>query len=265
MDGTGCGTQREGGGNILPRLPGPVHLCLPSGLPIGRTSQRGPGKGGLQRPPHRYTEPAGGGWKWVWEHGSHWAALPQPDATGPHRRFAFGFTFYGLALDLQALGSNIFLLQVLIGVVDIPAKIVTLLLLNRLGRRPTQAGSLMLSGLCVLANTLVPLSEHGRGARLPDLGALSQEQRALGQSPFRKEAARASGRDGSEPECRGKVGSRGPGVFPGSGSGCQVGGSLVTVNVAMRSLGTCSGDTQVELSHRHWEVGEGPGLERAPI
>lgn len=63
MDGTGCGTQREGGGNIPPRLPGPVHLCLPSGLPIGRTSQRGPGKGGLQRPPHRYTEPAGGGWK----------------------------------------------------------------------------------------------------------------------------------------------------------------------------------------------------------
>ncbi|XP_047547594.1 solute carrier family 22 member 12 isoform X1 [Lutra lutra] len=84
--------------------------------------------------------------------------------------FAFGFTFYGLALDLQALGSNIFLLQVLIGVVDIPAKIVTLLLLNRLGRRPTQAGSLMLSGLCILANTLVPLKMGALRSALAVLG-----------------------------------------------------------------------------------------------
>lgn len=81
---------------------------------------------------------------------------------------------------------------------DIPAKIVSLLLLNRLGRRPIQAGSLVLSGLCILANTLVPLSEHGRGTRLPDLGALSQEQRTLDQTwgSVKREAARASGRDG---------------------------------------------------------------------
>lgn len=70
--------------------------------------------------------------------------------------FAFGFTFYGLALDLQAISSNIFLLSVLIGVVDIPAKIGILLLLNRLGRRPSQVVSLVLAGLCILANTLVP-------------------------------------------------------------------------------------------------------------
>ncbi|XP_012633405.1 solute carrier family 22 member 12 [Microcebus murinus] len=70
--------------------------------------------------------------------------------------FAFGFTFYGLAMDLQGLGSNIFLLQVLIGVVDIPAKAGTLLLLGCLGRRPLQALSLVLSGACILANTLVP-------------------------------------------------------------------------------------------------------------
>ncbi|XP_011848891.1 PREDICTED: solute carrier family 22 member 12 isoform X2 [Mandrillus leucophaeus] len=75
--------------------------------------------------------------------------------------FAFGFTFFGLALDLQALGSNIFLLQMFIGVVDIPAKMGALLLLSRLGRRPTQAASLLLAGLCILANTLVP---HEMGA-----------------------------------------------------------------------------------------------------
>lgn len=131
---------------------------------------------------------------------------PPPSLTppAPPRRFAFGFTFYGLALDLQTLDSNIFLLQVLIGVVDIPAKIGSLLLLSRLGRRPTQAGSLVLSGLCILANTLVPYGEraglgaHGCGPRLPYLGALSQEQRPLSppqrvldqsRGPVRKEAA----------------------------------------------------------------------------
>lgn len=84
---------------------------------------------------------------------------------GPAPRFAFAFTFYGLAMNLQALGSNIFLLQLLIGAVDLPAKMGTLLLLGRLGRRPLQAGSLVLSGLCVLANTLVP---HGERPRRPD-------------------------------------------------------------------------------------------------
>ena len=52
--------------------------------------------------------------------------------------FAFGFTFYGLALDLQALGSNIFLLQALIGIVDFPVKTGSLLLISRLGRRLCQ-------------------------------------------------------------------------------------------------------------------------------
>ncbi|XP_038941497.1 solute carrier family 22 member 12 isoform X1 [Rattus norvegicus] len=70
--------------------------------------------------------------------------------------FAFGFTFYGLALDLQALGSNIFLLQALIGIVDLPVKMGSLLLLSRLGRRLCQASSLVLPGLCILANILVP-------------------------------------------------------------------------------------------------------------
>uniref|UniRef100_UPI003F7787D0 Solute carrier family 22 member 12 n=1 Tax=Rattus norvegicus TaxID=10116 RepID=UPI003F7787D0 len=70
--------------------------------------------------------------------------------------FAFGFTFFGLALDLQALGSNIFLLQALIGIVDLPVKMGSLLLLSRLGRRLCQASSLVLPGLCILANILVP-------------------------------------------------------------------------------------------------------------
>ncbi|XP_044536483.1 solute carrier family 22 member 12 [Gracilinanus agilis] len=70
--------------------------------------------------------------------------------------YAFGFTFYGLALDLQSLGSDVFLLQALIGAIDMPNKMGAFFAMNRLGRRLTQAGSLILAGLCILANTMVP-------------------------------------------------------------------------------------------------------------
>ncbi|XP_048216695.1 solute carrier family 22 member 12 [Perognathus longimembris pacificus] len=70
--------------------------------------------------------------------------------------FAFGFSFYGVALDLQSLGSNMFLLQGLIGAMDFLGKVATLLLMNYLGRRTIQVSSLVLAGLCMLANTQVP-------------------------------------------------------------------------------------------------------------
>ncbi|KAM8815098.1 solute carrier family 22 member 12 isoform 1-T1 [Rhynchonycteris naso] len=70
--------------------------------------------------------------------------------------FSFGFIFFGLTLDLQALHSNTFLLQALLGLLDIPARIATMMLLNRLGHRPIQVASLLLSGLFILANMLVP-------------------------------------------------------------------------------------------------------------
>uniref|UniRef100_A0A8C6IG12 Solute carrier family 22 (organic anion/cation transporter), member 12 n=1 Tax=Mus spicilegus TaxID=10103 RepID=A0A8C6IG12_MUSSI len=83
--------------------------------------------------------------------------------------FAFGFTFYGLALDLQALGSNIFLLQALIGIVDLPVKTGSLLLISRFGRRLCQVSFLVLPGLCILSNILVP---HGMGVLRSALAVL---------------------------------------------------------------------------------------------
>lgn len=105
----------------------------------------------------------------------------------PAPRFAFGFTFYGLALDLQALGGDIFLLQVLIGAVDLLAKASSLLFLNRLGRRPSQAASLVLPGLCILANMLVPhgaraLGQPQGGVRTAAWAAVAGEGVALQQT-----------------------------------------------------------------------------------
>uniref|UniRef100_A0A5F8GXN6 Solute carrier family 22 member 12 n=1 Tax=Monodelphis domestica TaxID=13616 RepID=A0A5F8GXN6_MONDO len=95
-----------------------------------------------------------------------WTSFP----VRPHRsrgrlspQVCLGFTFYGLALDLQSLLSDIFLVQVLFGAIDMPNKMGAFFAMNRLGRRLTQAGSLILAGLCILANTMVPQGEPGEG------------------------------------------------------------------------------------------------------
>ncbi|KAJ1066096.1 hypothetical protein K5549_013609 [Capra hircus] len=80
--------------------------------------------------------------------------------------FALGFTFYGLILDLQALGSNIFLLQAFTVVTDIPAKVGTLLL--SWGEPGTAANSLPNPSLSTemeaLCSALTVLGLRGVGA-----------------------------------------------------------------------------------------------------
>ncbi|XP_017514652.3 solute carrier family 22 member 11 isoform X1 [Manis javanica] len=65
-------------------------------------------------------------------------------------------SYYGLVLDLQNLGSDIFLLQVLFGAVDIVARVTTVFLFRFFGRRMTLASFQTLAGFCILANMLVP-------------------------------------------------------------------------------------------------------------
>ncbi|XP_069501099.1 solute carrier family 22 member 6-A-like isoform X2 [Ambystoma mexicanum] len=71
--------------------------------------------------------------------------------------FSTSFSYYGLAMDLQNFGVNIYLIQVIFGAVDIPAKFISVLVMSYFGRRVTQAGSLILGGLAILANIFVPL------------------------------------------------------------------------------------------------------------
>ncbi|GAB5578045.1 solute carrier family 22 member 11 isoform X2 [Prionailurus iriomotensis] len=65
-------------------------------------------------------------------------------------------SYYGLVLDLQNLGNDIFLLQVLFGAVDLLARSITAFLLSFLGRRTTLASFQAVAGLSILANKLVP-------------------------------------------------------------------------------------------------------------
>ncbi|NXN95222.1 S226A protein, partial [Rhinopomastus cyanomelas] len=70
--------------------------------------------------------------------------------------FSTSFAYYGLAMDLQNFDFNIYVIQLVFGAVDIPAKLVSILTMTFVGRRFTQAVTLILAGLAILANILVP-------------------------------------------------------------------------------------------------------------
>ncbi|XP_029141435.1 uncharacterized protein LOC107294373 [Protobothrops mucrosquamatus] len=70
--------------------------------------------------------------------------------------FATSFAYYGLAMDLQNFNFNIYLAQLVFGVVDIPSKFISVLTIMYVGRRFSQALSLIMAGLCILANIFVP-------------------------------------------------------------------------------------------------------------
>ncbi|XP_037695811.1 solute carrier family 22 member 8 [Choloepus didactylus] len=70
--------------------------------------------------------------------------------------FSTGFSYYSLAMGVEEFGVNIYLLQVIFGGVDIPAKFIAVLCMSHLGRRPTEAAALLLGGGAILALIFVP-------------------------------------------------------------------------------------------------------------
>ncbi|XP_029030245.1 solute carrier family 22 member 6 [Betta splendens] len=69
--------------------------------------------------------------------------------------FSTSFAYYGLAMDLQKFGVSIYLMQVIFGAIDFPAKLLAFAVLSYLGRRVCQAGCLFLSALVIFANIFV--------------------------------------------------------------------------------------------------------------
>ncbi|KAM6907396.1 solute carrier family 22 member 6 [Xenentodon cancila] len=70
--------------------------------------------------------------------------------------FSTSFAYYGLAMDLQKFGVSIYLVQIIFGAVDIPAKVMALGMLSYLGRRVSQVSCLFLSAIIIFANIFVP-------------------------------------------------------------------------------------------------------------
>ncbi|XP_070773648.1 solute carrier family 22 member 6 [Enoplosus armatus] len=70
--------------------------------------------------------------------------------------FSTSFAYYGLAMDLQKFGVSIYLMQIIFGAVDFPAKLLAVGMLSYLGRRVSQATCLFLSAIIIFANIFVP-------------------------------------------------------------------------------------------------------------
>lgn len=62
--------------------------------------------------------------------------------------FTAVFGTFGILLDIKNLGNNIFLNQILLGVVDIPIKLLTYFIMRNVNRRPSIAFSLLTIGSC---------------------------------------------------------------------------------------------------------------------
>lgn len=59
-------------------------------------------------------------------------------------------------MDVQQFGLNIYVVQVMFGLMDLPTVIASTLSMVFMGRRITMAVFLSLAGFMVLANTFVP-------------------------------------------------------------------------------------------------------------
>ncbi|VTJ72985.1 Hypothetical predicted protein [Marmota monax] len=85
-------------------------------------------------------------------------------------RFSNAVSFYGLILNLQHLGSNIFLFQVLFGAITLTARFVSLWTLNYMGRRTNQILFSFLAGVSILVNTFLPQEMQTLRVSLATLG-----------------------------------------------------------------------------------------------
>ncbi|XP_069422118.1 solute carrier family 22 member 10-like isoform X1 [Ovis canadensis] len=85
-------------------------------------------------------------------------------------RFAVTVPLYGISMNLQHFGSNIFLFQVIFGALTTLARCLARVVLNHKGRRPTQMFFLFLVGVSILANTFVPPEMQALRVALASVG-----------------------------------------------------------------------------------------------
>lgn len=74
-------------------------------------------------------------------------------------RFAVSFLYYGISLKISGFGVNIYLTQFIYSVIEVPAKILTYFVLDRIGRRNCQAWFLITTGAMIGINTAIPLGQ----------------------------------------------------------------------------------------------------------
>lgn len=64
--------------------------------------------------------------------------------------------YYGLSLNVGSFGMDVYITQLIFGAVEVPGSLLSLTLNQRIGRRPTQAFSLIFAGVACLSILAVP-------------------------------------------------------------------------------------------------------------
>nr|XP_033787616.1 solute carrier family 22 member 13-like [Geotrypetes seraphini] len=70
--------------------------------------------------------------------------------------FANSLVYYGLSLNVGSFGLDIYLTQLVFGVVEVLARVEAIFILGRYSRKKCQAACLLLSGIACLAITVIP-------------------------------------------------------------------------------------------------------------
>uniref|UniRef100_A0A8C5PH27 Major facilitator superfamily (MFS) profile domain-containing protein n=1 Tax=Leptobrachium leishanense TaxID=445787 RepID=A0A8C5PH27_9ANUR len=70
--------------------------------------------------------------------------------------FGVAFSYYGISFNVTGFSLNPFLTHFVFGAIEIPAKIGVFLLLDRIGRKMCQGGSLLITGVFIGLASLVP-------------------------------------------------------------------------------------------------------------
>ncbi|XP_077095518.1 solute carrier family 22 member 7-like isoform X3 [Siphateles boraxobius] len=63
---------------------------------------------------------------------------------------------YGISLNITGFGLNIYLTQFVYGAIEVPSKLIVYYLLEKIGRRKTEAGAHLLAGISLMINIFIP-------------------------------------------------------------------------------------------------------------
>uniref|UniRef100_A0ACB8GA59 Uncharacterized protein n=1 Tax=Sphaerodactylus townsendi TaxID=933632 RepID=A0ACB8GA59_9SAUR len=72
--------------------------------------------------------------------------------------FGVAFSYYGMSMNITGFGLGRYMTQFVFGIIEIPAKLIVFIAVNRIGRKQCQAWALILAGLCIGANMVIPTS-----------------------------------------------------------------------------------------------------------
>lgn len=72
-------------------------------------------------------------------------------------RFGAELTYYGISLNIDNFGLNLYLTQFIFASMEVPMKIGVFFFLNKLGRNPSEMGALFLTAVFLVINIFVPI------------------------------------------------------------------------------------------------------------